>query len=108
MFREKNFTDYARKVARADAGSTIGNADVAGLPKAPNLGALKASVARRLASKPNARHGWLGDERRYLEPEPRNRDYGGYRPAVGKYADPAEHGAEWQGKTLPPGEAPKP
>ena len=106
MFREKHFTEYAHKVAEADAGRKTGN-EARGLPAAPDLGALRASVAREPAPRPAAQRGWLGDERRYLEPEPRNRDYGGYRPAVGKYADPAEQGAEWQGKTPPPGEAPK-
>jgi hypothetical protein len=108
MFREKHFTDYARRVAEADAGEQIGRAEAPGLAAAPDLDALRQSVAPKPTPRPPAAQGWIGNERRYLEPEPRNRDYGGYRPAVGKYADPAEEGAEWQGKTPPPGEAPKP
>lgn len=108
MFREKHFIDYARKVAEADRGKEVGCWNTAGLPKALDLDALRAGVARESAPRLPAQQGWIGNERSLLEPEPRNRDYGGYRPAVGKYADPAEQGAEWQGKTLPPGEAPKP
>lgn len=111
MHRDRHFTDYARKVAAADAGRAPPGNDAPGLPETPDFEALRQTSAPPPPKQKTDRSGddgLVGDARLYLDPERRNRDFGGYRPAIGEYADPAEHGAEWQGKTPPPGQAPKP
>ena len=93
MHRDQHFTEYARKVAEADAGRKSDGAEVRGLPKTPNLDALRQTNAPQHVSDRLGLEGWLWDESWYLDPERRNRDYGGYRPAFGEYADPARRGA---------------
>lgn len=107
MYRDQAFTDYARKVAEADAGRTIGAAGAGRQPERPNFEALKPVDA---APTPEARanQAWIAPDSPYLDPQRRSRDYGGYRPAIGQYADPALQGADWHGKMPPRGEAPKP
>ncbi len=107
MYRDKHFTAYARMVAKADAGSTIGAAHAGELPERPNFEALKP-VEEPPTPEARARFVWIAPDSPHLDPERRNRDYGGYRPAIGQYADPALQGADWQGKTPPRGEAPMP
>ncbi len=107
MYRDKHFTAYARKVAKADAGKTIGSSQAPGLPETPNFEALKPAEPPQ-TPEDRARHAWIAPDSPYLDPERRNRDYGGYRPAIGENADPARRGGEWRGKTPPPGRAPKP
>ncbi len=107
MYRDKHFTAYARKVAATDAGKKIGSSEAPGLPQTPDFDALKPAEAPP-TPEDRARHAWIAPDSPYLDPERRNRDYGGYRPAIGKYADPASQGADWQGKTPPDGTAPKP
>jgi len=112
MYRDKHFTAYARKVAKADAGRTTGDAARYGLPETIDFEGLGRAArpqqeAPQQEAKPSGKgRTWIAPDSPYLDPEQRNRDYGGYRPALGEYADPAQRGGEWQGKTPPPGEAP--
>ena len=108
MYRDKHFTDYARKVAAADADRTIDGPEAPGLPETPDFDAIRQGGAPQQQLELFGTEGWLGNDAPYLDQERRNRDYGGYRPAIGKYADPAEHGSQWQGKAPPPGDTPKP
>ena len=106
MYREKHFTDYARKVAEADAGMKTGDTGGAELPAQPDLAALRqASAANRAPERP-ASGEWIDGDSPYLDPERRNRDYGGYRPAIGEFADPAKH--DEAAPANPAGEAAKP
>lgn len=45
--------------------------------------------------------GWLGEEAEHLDPERVTRDYGGYRPAIGPFADPAVRHRHQTGDTEP-------
>ena len=95
MHRDQHFIEYARKVAEADAGRKSDGSEGRGLPETPNLDALRQANAPQHASDRFGSEGWLGDKSWYLDPERHNRDYGGYRPAFGEYADPARRG-DWK------------
>ncbi len=108
MHRDKHFTDYARKVAEADAGKTIGSSEAPGLPQTPHVDAAKKTGAPHRQVKLTRTGGWIDDESPYLDSERRNRDFGGYRAAIGDYADPARHDEQAPGTLDPGGDVAKP